>query len=140
MKTTPPRGYSLMQHRVTGALLRAAEEQDMPLTVRQVEILASAAVKAARVELGPDRPRRACAYGVSDQQRRILIGVANGLSTKQLAERLNVTENTLKVHIRLLNERIGASDRASAVAIGFKLGLIGIDDIVTELHAHGEAA
>jgi DNA-binding NarL/FixJ family response regulator len=50
--------------------------------------------------------------------------VAEGLSNKQIAVRLFVSEDTIKTHIRNLLVKLRARNRAHAVAIGLDRGLI----------------
>jgi DNA-binding NarL/FixJ family response regulator len=50
--------------------------------------------------------------------------VAEGLSNKEIAIRLFVSEDTIKTHIRNLLVKLRARNRAHAVAIGLDRGLI----------------
>ena len=54
----------------------------------------------------------------------VLQQVATGNRNKKIAERLFISEETVKVHIRHIMEKLGASDRAQAVAISIKRGII----------------
>ena len=54
----------------------------------------------------------------------VLQQVAAGNRNKNIAERLFISEETVKVHIRHIMEKLGASDRAQAVAIAVKRGII----------------
>lgn len=134
------RGYSRMQHRITHAILNAADEHEMPLTVRHVEIIAAASVRAAAVDLTQDHPRKALPLCVSSQQLRILVGVANGLTTLQVAHRLAIHEDTVKTHLRRLYQALGVTGRPQAIAVALKLNLIGLDDIDLPTAAEREAA
>lgn len=125
----PPRGYSRLQHRVTRALLDTTDGRELPLSVNDVEVLAQAAVRAAKAEMAPDRARRDCPWGVSGQQVRILVGVANGRTTAQIARSLAIHEDTVKTHLGRLYRAIGATGRAHAVGIGLAMGLISAADI-----------
>ncbi len=55
---------------------------------------------------------------------RMLVG---GMSNKEISFALDVTENTVKTHIKNLYDKIGVSDRASAATTAIKRGLIKID-------------
>jgi NarL family two-component system response regulator LiaR len=50
--------------------------------------------------------------------------MAEGLSNKQMAARLFVSENTIKTHCSRVFEKLGASRRTQAVQLGKKFGLI----------------
>ena len=50
--------------------------------------------------------------------------VANGNRNRNIAERLFISEETVKVHIKHIMEKLGAADRTQAVAIGVRRGII----------------
>ncbi|HET6975927.1 MAG TPA: response regulator transcription factor [Pyrinomonadaceae bacterium] len=54
----------------------------------------------------------------------VLREVANGNRNREIAERLFISEETVKVHIKHIMEKLGASDRTQAVAIGLRRGII----------------
>ena len=54
----------------------------------------------------------------------VLMQIANGNRNRDIAEKLFITEETVKVHIKHLMEKLGASDRTQAVAIGVRRGII----------------
>lgn len=54
----------------------------------------------------------------------VLRHVAGGNRNKDIAERLFISEETVKVHVKHIMEKLGASDRTSAVAIAVRRGII----------------
>jgi two-component system NarL family response regulator len=50
--------------------------------------------------------------------------IAEGLSNREIARRLFITEETCKSHVRAMLVRLKARSRAEAVAIGFRRGLL----------------
>ena len=54
----------------------------------------------------------------------VLGQVAGGNRNKDIAEKLSITEETVKVHIKHIMEKLGANDRTQAVAIGLRRGII----------------
>ena len=50
--------------------------------------------------------------------------VADGNRNREIAERLFISEETVKVHIKHIMEKLGAADRTQAVAIGVRRGII----------------
>ncbi len=61
---------------------------------------------------------------ITAREIEILGLVARGLSNHDLAEKLFVSENTVKFHLRNINSKLGAKNRTEAVAKARKLGLI----------------
>ena len=62
--------------------------------------------------------------GITPRELEILALIAQGLSNREIAERLFVSENTVKTHSSRLFEKLSAKRRTQAVQIGKELGLI----------------
>jgi DNA-binding CsgD family transcriptional regulator len=58
------------------------------------------------------------ALGITPRELDILELIAAGLSTREMAERLCVSENTVKTHASRLYDKLGARRRTQAVQIG----------------------
>ena len=54
----------------------------------------------------------------------VLGQIAGGNRNRDIAEKLSITEETVKVHIKHIMEKLGANDRTQAVAIGLRRGII----------------
>jgi DNA-binding CsgD family transcriptional regulator len=50
--------------------------------------------------------------------------ISEGLTNREIARRLSLSEETVKVHVRHLFGRLQARSRAHAVAIGFRRGVV----------------
>jgi DNA-binding NarL/FixJ family response regulator len=61
---------------------------------------------------------------LTDREIEVLREVAGGNRNREIAERLFISEETVKVHIKHIMEKLGASDRTQAVAIGLRRGII----------------
>jgi DNA-binding NarL/FixJ family response regulator len=61
---------------------------------------------------------------LSWREIEVLQLISDGLPNREIAQRLHVAEETVKSHVQHLLAKIGAPNRASAVATGFRLGLI----------------
>lgn len=61
------------------------------------------------------------------RERKILQLIAGGKSNKEIAFDLNVSENTVKTHVKNVFEKLGVSDRTSAATLAIKRGLVRID-------------
>jgi DNA-binding NarL/FixJ family response regulator len=71
----------------------------------------------------PDR-RRVEELGLTPRELEILGLMAAGLSNREIAERLFVSENTVKTHSSRLFEKLGARRRTQAVQLGRAKALI----------------
>ena len=61
---------------------------------------------------------------LTDREIEVLKEVACGNRNREIAERLFISEETVKVHIKHIMEKLGASDRTQAVSIGLRRGII----------------
>jgi DNA-binding CsgD family transcriptional regulator len=62
--------------------------------------------------------------GITPRELEILELIAAGLSTKEIAERVVVSENTVKTHASRLFDKLGAKRRTQAVQLAKERGLI----------------
>ena len=60
-------------------------------------------------------------------ERKILQLIVAGKANKEIAFDLNVSENTVKTHVKNVFEKLGVSDRTSAATLAIKRGLVRID-------------
>jgi DNA-binding NarL/FixJ family response regulator len=61
---------------------------------------------------------------LSRRESQILQKVAYGATTKEVAHDLNISPHTVKTHLERIFEKLGANDRAQAVAIALRKGLV----------------
>lgn len=77
---------------------------------------------AARVVARVNAPRRS---GIlSERERQVLRLVARGRSNKQIARDLTITERTVKFHMTSIFNKLGADNRAQAIAIAVERGVL----------------
>jgi two-component system, NarL family, response regulator LiaR len=62
--------------------------------------------------------------GITPRELEILELIADGLSNKEIAARVNVSENTVKTHSSRVFDKLGARRRTQAVQLGKQLHLI----------------
>lgn len=103
-----------------GYLLKSMPPEDLLAAIRQVHagkkfIPARLAAQLAEF-LGEDP--------LTQREIEVLVEVARGLRNREIADRLNITEETVKVHLRHILEKLAARDRTEAVAIALRRGFI----------------
>ncbi|MBA5637684.1 helix-turn-helix transcriptional regulator [Duganella sp. LX20W] len=69
-------------------------------------------------------PGAALAEPLTQKETRILALLADGYSNSALAEKLFVSDSTVRTHLRNINTKLHAQSRTQAVAIARKLGII----------------
>jgi DNA-binding CsgD family transcriptional regulator len=89
--------------------------------VRPASRLAEPPAPAAAA--APDPAPDALPDGLSPREREVLALLARGLSNKELARELSVSENTVKTHLANLYAKLGVGRRTQALAVAQRLGL-----------------
>src|SRR5262245_40611060 len=65
---------------------------------------------------------------ISDREREILRLVATGATNQQIAQQLNISTNTVKVHLRNIFSKIGAASRTEATLYAVRTGLVRVGE------------
>ncbi|MET0295956.1 MAG: response regulator transcription factor [Microbacterium sp.] len=86
------------------------------VTRRMVDML------GARLPVGDGDALAAAA--LTGRERDVLVAIAAGLSNVEIAERLFVSESTVKTHVGRVLAKIGARDRVHAVIFAYENGLV----------------
>ena len=53
--------------------------------------------------------------------------IVGGMSNKEIAFALDISENTVKTHVKNIFDKIGVSDRTSAATLAIRRGLVRVD-------------
>ncbi|MDH2390553.1 response regulator transcription factor [Streptomyces sp. HNM0663] len=121
----------------SGFLLKRASPERLVDAVRTVasgETLLDPAVTRALVEhfvlragdgpdVAPAGERRRLA-ALTQRETQVLCLVARGLSNEEIAGVLVIAESTAKTHVKRILAKIGARDRAQAVVLAYRAGLV----------------
>ena len=103
-----------------GYILKGHVHRELLETIR--------AVHAGQKRIPPDVAEQLAEHAADDQltQREIdvLRLIAAGNSNKLIADQLSIGEATVKSHVTNILSKLGANDRAHAVTIGLKRGII----------------
>ncbi|MFF3625933.1 response regulator [Streptomyces sp. NPDC002164] len=111
----------------TGYLLKDAPREELFNAVRAAadgRTVLSPAV-ASRLVSRVRTPSAAGNEPLSAREREVLVLVAKGTSNRAIAAELFISEATVKTHLTHVFAKLGAKDRAAAVAIGYDRGILG---------------
>ena len=110
---------------ISRAIQAAAAHQAVLDPFVQSQLLA-AATSGATSTTGPSaEPARELPDDLTSREAEVLSLIARGLSNREIAETLVVSEATVKTHINHVFSKIGARDRAQAVHYAYSHGLAG---------------
>lgn len=107
----------------TGYLLKDAPREELLKAVRAAsrgEAVLSPTVGTRLL----DQVRQPVRESVSERELEVLQLVAAGSTNREIAERLFISEATVKTHLLHLYAKLGVNDRAAAVGAGFERGLL----------------
>ncbi len=68
--------------------------------------------------------------GMSEREMEVLTGISHGLSVAEIGRDLGLSDNTIKSHIRRLFMKLGVHERAHAVALAYRSGLLACPEAV----------
>ncbi len=98
--------------------LRSAADGDMVLAV-------PASVAVEDIAEGIDR-RRGIDVRLTVREREVLTVAAEGLTARQIADRLGVRERTITTHLARIYGKLGVGNRLSAIRIAARAGLVSV--------------
>jgi DNA-binding NarL/FixJ family response regulator len=111
----------------TGYLLKDAPREELFAAVRAAaegRTVLSPAV-ASRLVSAVRKPVVPVGETLSAREREVLALVAKGTSNREIARELFISEATVKTHLTHLYGKLGARDRAAAVAVAYDRGILG---------------
>lgn len=112
-----------------GYLLKSAELDELRKAIELVHqgmsVLSPQITRQVLQAAMSGDPIRAAESGLSSREMDVLVCLAQGKTTTQIAGDLFISENTVKTHVRHILEKLEASNRAEAVSKATQMGLIG---------------
>jgi len=103
-----------------GYLLKNMPPKDLVEAIRQVH----AGGKRIPREVAAQLAEHIGDERLTQREIDVLQHVAGGNRNRDIAERLSISEETVKVHVKHILEKLGASDRTAAVTIAVRRGII----------------
>jgi len=103
-----------------GYLLKSMPPTELVEGIRQVY----AGKKRIPPQLAAQLAEHLGEEALTPREIEVLQHIAKGNRNRDIANRLFITEETVKVHIKHIMEKLGASDRTQAVAIAVRRGII----------------
>ncbi|MGJ5814439.1 response regulator [Paludibaculum fermentans] len=103
-----------------GYLLKSMPPKELVEVIRQV----NAGKKRLPAEVAAQLAEHLSDEALTDREIDVLRHLAGGNRNRDIAELLRISEETVKVHVKHLMEKLGASDRTQAVAIAVRRGVI----------------
>lgn len=109
-----------LQAGARGYLLKSMPPKELVEVIRQVH----AGKKRIPVEIAATLADHLSDEALTNREIDVLRHIAGGNRNRDIGERLFISEETVKVHIKHIMEKLGASDRTQAVAIAVRRGII----------------
>jgi DNA-binding NarL/FixJ family response regulator len=103
-----------------GYLLKSMPPKELVQVIREVH----AGKKRIPAQLAAQLAEHMSDDNLTAREIEVLSQIAGGNRNRDIAEKLFITEETVKVHIKHIMEKLGANDRTQAVAIGVRRGII----------------
>ncbi|HQZ72119.1 MAG: response regulator [Anaerolineae bacterium] len=108
-----------------GYLLKDTEAQELCRAIKaaaagQVQLSPQAAARLVREVHAPDSPEQ-----LSPRELEVLRLIARGLSNREIAQELVISEKTVKTHASSILSKLGLASRTQAALHAMRLGLVG---------------
>jgi DNA-binding NarL/FixJ family response regulator len=128
--------YAALRAGASGFLLKDAHPEELLAGIRAVAggdaVIAPALTRrlldtyAQRLPVdaaGPQKQTDPRWRSLTDREQEILVAIGNGWTNGEIAERLVLSESTVKTHVGRVLTKLGARDRVQAVIFAYDLGL-----------------
>jgi DNA-binding NarL/FixJ family response regulator len=106
-----------------GYLLKSMPPKELLEVIRQVH----AGKKRVPTQVAAHLAEHMGDESLTEREVEVLKQIAGGNRNRDIAEKLFISEETVKVHVKHIMDKLGANDRTQAVAIGLRRGIIQLD-------------
>ncbi len=128
MFNNPAYVYEAMNAGASGYILKSATKEELVRAIRAVHqgsgFLQAEVTKPLLRRLAADAKVESGRTNLTLREIEIVEMLADGRGNRNIARALSISEETIKPHLRHIYEKLGASDRAQAVAIALRQHLI----------------
>lgn len=107
-----------------GYLQKSVKREELVRAIHQVHRGGSYIPETTAVRLSQLAKRK----HLSPREGEVLDGMRRGLSNRDIAVALSISEHTVKAHVKAILQKLESADRAEAVARGFEQGLLRVED------------
>ena len=115
--------YAMLRNGAVGYLTKDTLAQDLAETIRatfQGKMVFSSEVGAQLVS----SPQPAVNFHLTDRELEVLVLLAQGLTNQQSAQKLSISQSTLKFHMNNIFQKLGVQTRSEALVLAAKNNLI----------------
>lgn len=105
-----------------GAILKSAENDELVSAIREVAAGKTSVSAEIRNQMSADPP----ILGLTGRQTEVLQSLVRGLTNKDIAKQLGLSARSVEEHVNHILEKVGAANRAEAVAIALRKHLLKI--------------
>ena len=115
--------YAMLRNGAARYLMKSELTQDLADTIRatfQGKIVFSSEVGAHLVS----PPQPVVNFHLTDRELEVLVHLAEGLTNQQTAQKLSISQSTLKFHMTNIFQKLGVQTRSEALVLAAKNNLI----------------
>jgi len=115
--------YAMLRNGAVGYLIKSSLAEDLAETIRatfQGKMVFSSEIGAQLVS----PPQPTINFHLTDRELEVLVLLAEGLTNQQSAQKLSISQSTLKFHMTNIFEKLGVQTRSEALVLAAKNNLI----------------
>jgi NarL family two-component system response regulator LiaR len=115
--------YAMLRNGAVGYLVKSSLAQDLAETIRSTvhgKMVFSSEIGAQL--MSPPQP--ALDFHLTDRELEVLVMLAEGLTNQQSAQKLSISQSTLKFHMTNIFHKLGVQTRSEALVLAAKNNLI----------------
>jgi DNA-binding NarL/FixJ family response regulator len=103
-----------------GYMLKSTPRKELADAIRTVH----SGKKSVPLDVASHLAEHLSSVSLTEREIEVLRHITGGNRNKDIAERLFISEETVKIHVKHIMEKLGASDRTQAMAIAVRRGII----------------